>query len=297
MFRKIFASIFVAHASFVEYNNRFSKRDEEFSQQSADDLLMDSVATGDVLLFNRKWFYYHLPTAIMIKMHNIMYGKDSPDHAAVIVQDSLGTPFVYERTPFGGCKIRPYDKRILHSKAQLITLLPLNPRLELSIVQRNLNRANVHETIANSTWKDSELVRFVACSYNFMISSSNGHVCANTEFLIDTLSKLNITPAGHRSRDSVYAVRLMDFVDSSIRLQGSVFSYDPKEVENYNRTVAPVRKPAKVESNKPKLTMLKTRDHYEVPVLPKLSDLPPLVPTDSKTVLLDLYHHVYVRTR
>ncbi len=99
----------------------------KFSPGSADELLQDSLKTGDLLLFSRRWYYYHIPEAIMIKFYQTLLDTEY-DHVGVIVCDKYGEPSVLEKTYFGGYKLRPFSERIAYSKAHQISLVMLNPR-------------------------------------------------------------------------------------------------------------------------------------------------------------------------
>ena len=99
----------------------------KFGPGSADELLQDSLKTGDILLFSRKWYHYHLPEAIYIKAYQTLFDTEY-DHAGVCVCDKYGEPSILESTFWGGYKLRPFSERIAYSRAYQISLVMLNPR-------------------------------------------------------------------------------------------------------------------------------------------------------------------------
>ena len=66
-----------------------------------------------------------LPSGLLISLFQKAYGCDF-DHAAVVVLDHIGRPFVLESSFHGGYTLTPYSKRILEANASQIVLLPLN---------------------------------------------------------------------------------------------------------------------------------------------------------------------------
>lgn len=143
-FSKFTVLTFMSYSAAVEMNNNSPKRKVAgFNQGSADAMVMDNLNTGDILLFRREWHNYHIPTAAMILLYNYIHNTEF-DHGALIVVDNAGAVFVVERTPFRGIKCRPFEDRILRSKASQIVLIPIEPHLPIpsgSVKQRfeNLN--------------------------------------------------------------------------------------------------------------------------------------------------------------
>ncbi len=113
------------HKSFLEASENEHKL--KFSPGSADELLQDSLKTGDLLLFSRRWYRYHLPEALSIKLYQTFLNTDY-DHVGVIICDKYGEPSVLEKTYWGGYKLRPFSERIAYSRSHQISLLMLNPR-------------------------------------------------------------------------------------------------------------------------------------------------------------------------
>lgn len=118
----------------VEYFRREAhgkSRRASFSPNGGDEVLQDGLQTGDVVLFHRRWYRYHLPEALCICLYQALHGT-AFDHCGVVVCDRYGAPQIFESTFFGGCKLRAYEPRILHSQSQQILLIPLLPRADLA---------------------------------------------------------------------------------------------------------------------------------------------------------------------
>eukprot|EP01036_Dinobryon_divergens_P022717 gene22717-31000_t len=130
----IFGSTLVSVLSYtaaVEMNHRkMSVKESSFQVGSADFLVMDNLNTGDVMLFSRKWYNYHIPTAAMILIYKYAYRAEF-DHGAIVIVDTSGVAKVLERTPFGGITYRPFDTRIIRSKSEQIILIPVTPPLSI----------------------------------------------------------------------------------------------------------------------------------------------------------------------
>jgi len=122
------ALLYTGQVEFYNYEARREAAERKtFSPNSGDVVLMNGLATGDLVLFSRRWYRYHLPEALSIKLHQMRHATEF-DHVGVVVCDKFGVPSVFESTYFSGAKLRPFEARILHSKAQQILVLPLVPR-------------------------------------------------------------------------------------------------------------------------------------------------------------------------
>jgi hypothetical protein len=205
IFTKAFAFVVVGHALTVESTRMRTLENTKFTRGSADDMVMDDLVSGDIVVFNRKWYKYHLPTAAMIKLYQIYYKTDY-DHCGVIIQNDKGEPYVFEKTPFGGYKIRHFEPRLMRSQAQSIIVIPLFPRQRLSTAQKNQSRDVISKELVNKKSGSSEIFSFLKCFYAFMTvkaplddeivsSSTTSSVCMNAQFILDTLNKLDITPS------------------------------------------------------------------------------------------------------
>jgi hypothetical protein len=106
-----------------------------FYVASTDDQIMDSLRTGDVLLFRRDCFFATPAAAIRCACNQrkeavarVAASQDVYpfDHCAVVLADHLGTPMVLEVGPDGKAATTPYDRRILSSRASDIVLRRLD---------------------------------------------------------------------------------------------------------------------------------------------------------------------------
>lgn len=111
-----------------------------FSFLSIDDIIADSLKTGDIILFNRDPLLYYLPASITIALRKLASSSSSstsssssylsnkrtssvPDHIGIIILHQ-GIPYVIEQT-FSGIKARRYDHRIRCSRSKEIIVRPL----------------------------------------------------------------------------------------------------------------------------------------------------------------------------
>ena len=85
---KIGLGAVLLHTSFV-----YTLRREEtgkFRQGDADDILMDALKTGDIILFKRNPLLYYAPGALSIILYQIIHGSSDFDHCGVIVRNVEG---------------------------------------------------------------------------------------------------------------------------------------------------------------------------------------------------------------
>jgi hypothetical protein len=114
-----------SHTAFVYQFRNKREQQVSFKPGDADDMIMDGLRTGDILLFKRNPLLYYFPAAVYILLFQALYGgRDAYDHAAVIVLDQAGTAHVLETT-FSSVKLRRYSDRILKSKSEQIVLIPV----------------------------------------------------------------------------------------------------------------------------------------------------------------------------
>ena len=129
----------------IEYNKQQHLQtfaNQSFSLGSGDWLLQESLSTGDVILFSRRWYRYHIPAALAIVSYQLLFGTEF-DHLGVILCDEHGDPHLVEETFFGGYKSRRFEQRILCSQAQQIVAVPLVPRGDVSEEQKSRLKAFV----------------------------------------------------------------------------------------------------------------------------------------------------------
>jgi hypothetical protein len=98
-----------------------------------------------------------LPYGLLISLFQKTYDCEY-DHAAVIVLDEKGIPFVLESSYNDGYTLTPYSKRILESYASQIVLLPLSKvgkKCDVAFRSRLWNFAQ--EKVSNSEYfRDNE---------------------------------------------------------------------------------------------------------------------------------------------
>ncbi len=112
----------------------------EFRIGSADDIVMDHVKTGDIVYFQRKWHYHHLPMGLLIWSYRTLFQCEY-DHVGMILVDATGKPFLLENTPYRGMQCRSLADRIKQSEAEIITLSALHPRTRPNVAQNLLQKS------------------------------------------------------------------------------------------------------------------------------------------------------------
>jgi hypothetical protein len=129
----------LSYTTFIEYK-RYTNPAETgtklFGPGTADDILMDNLSSGDVVLFSRRWYNYHLPAAMFIKIYQLIHNTEY-DHCGVIICDDTGVPSIYELSLHGTLTIAPFSDRIIRSRAHQIVLIPILPRTNFSSTERN----------------------------------------------------------------------------------------------------------------------------------------------------------------
>ena len=183
------ASIYTGVISYNTISHRRSV-DPNFSSGSADDMLNDKLQTGDVILFSRRWYRYHLPQALSIKLYQMVHDT-SYDHLGIIVCDKYGTPYLFEQTFFGGYRVRLFEPRIMCSRAHQITAIMLMPREvsnpDSSAVDDYVSRA-ISKGGGTSGWYD-DFSNILASGSK---SSSSQALCSKLNTLKDFFQKLDL---------------------------------------------------------------------------------------------------------
>jgi len=194
---------------------RALRRDQSppFQPNSADALIADEVRTGDLVLFSRKWYRYSLPMAAAIRLYEYSYGCDY-DHAGVIIVGDNGTPYVFELTPFGGYKLRPFEERVRHSQSTHIIMIPLSPSLSLDPTQKgNLDsyisrKTHCKEKQSSTVQRSMECIDcwmglFAYC-LDYMsggqrdAQASSVFYCSNIKMIVEALSAAGYHPVLRR---------------------------------------------------------------------------------------------------
>lgn len=104
----------------------------QFSPGSADDVLSDNLATGDLILFSRDSKLYYLPAALLSMLRKKTGGTEF-DQAGMIVV-IRGIPHVLEQSSLE-MKLRRYDARVKSSRSKEIVIRRLQPALEAGQLQ------------------------------------------------------------------------------------------------------------------------------------------------------------------
>lgn len=221
----------IGHSTYVEYNNYQSiPKTTEFSIGSADDIVMDNLNTGDVILFNRRWYQYHLPTAITIAAYKYINNTDF-DHGGIVIIDSdTGIPMVYELTPWKGYQYRKFNERILYSKSQQILVLPLHPRTEFTAKEKSEVTTIVKSATAiDSTINKKELTETTTFLMKkmFKLERNKNIYCSSSELIVSTLHRLEVFEKASNTKTILDGqtelerkfVTLKDFLDRNISFE------------------------------------------------------------------------------
>jgi hypothetical protein len=107
-----------------------------FEVGSIEEQITDTVETGDLVLFSRRWYNYIFPSALLITLEH--RNGSQYDHVGVVVRDEMGVPHILENTMFSGYKLRRFDERIAYSKAKMIAYVPVQPQLDLNQENRKI---------------------------------------------------------------------------------------------------------------------------------------------------------------
>jgi len=193
-------SAMIGYSAWVEFCvRRRTPPPQDFAIGSADDLIQDNLCSGDIVLFSRRWYRHHIPMAIAIKWYQTCYDTEY-DHCGVIVQDKFGNPFVFEISPFLGCRLRPFDKRILHSLSQQIIVLPLMPRDEDEQKQQQQQQKVQQKRLLSTMGKKdprttAESLQKIKAErketlFNFARSASNSSASSNPIFDSECIGQL-----------------------------------------------------------------------------------------------------------
>jgi hypothetical protein len=157
------ATATVAWAAYV-----FSERSElpqgrrrKFSPGSADEVMSGDLRDGDLVLFSRNCALYY-PCGAAACALSKRFGGSEFDHAGVIVMHR-GEPHIAEAT-FGGVRMRPFDERVICSRAFNVAVRRLATPLSASL-KRSLRDAAVAEASDTSSQSSPEsLGRWLAAT-------------------------------------------------------------------------------------------------------------------------------------
>lgn len=186
-------------------------------------MLADSLNSGDVVLFNRRWYTYHIPTAFLVKAQKVALGGEY-DHSGVIVMKS-GTPYILERTPLHGIQCEKFEDRVRESSASNIIVLKLDRAQELSSKQaQSLKEFSLNESSTKNTFGNSELVGFTKGFFRYIMSKNLGSGeadtfhCTNTELIAKALDSMDLKLRHTRGREQ-HEITLDDIHDRKVVLK------------------------------------------------------------------------------
>ncbi|ETV66519.1 hypothetical protein H257_17081 [Aphanomyces astaci] len=122
-------------------------RGYSFNTGSMDDILSDTLQTGDIVLFRRNCAYMQPADAVSCFLGDRVPIWQGPyNHCGFIYVNHIGDKFVVEET-YSGVKCRPYSARIITSLSTDIAVVPLRvkrtPEMQMAVrdfVEEHVNR-------------------------------------------------------------------------------------------------------------------------------------------------------------
>ena len=219
------ASSSITYTAFVEYQ-RVTRPVETgiklFNVGTADDILDQNLTSGDVILFSRKWYNYHLPAALFIKLYQYVHDTEY-DHCGVIICDDTGIPSIYELSLHGKLTISPFSDRILRSRAHQIMLIPIVPRLEFSPAERNQLANYAKNQVKTSTAYPEVVSLGLGLLYSAFISIFGDEIapkfisqfigrsfeCPNAQVVLDCWRQLDIDLKDESLRQNMTCINLL----------------------------------------------------------------------------------------
>ena len=190
-----FGSILVASCPIILYEKRVYdlrsvKKPAAFYPGSVEEIMKDSLETGDVILFHRIWYNYHLPYASGLGLYRRFSGGHY-DLAGVVVQDRLGEPYLLESSS-GGVQLRRFEERMLKTKAREAVCCPIRPRQDLSNDERERMFAIASEYAAARSG-NCEGLDLLHGAYHFLVygsESASSYICPSSSVVVDFLRLL-----------------------------------------------------------------------------------------------------------
>ena len=219
-------TISLSYTTFIEYK-RYTTPDETgtklFGPGTADDILMDNLSSGDVVLFSRRWYNYHLPAAMFIKIYQLIHNTEY-DHCGVIICDDTGVPSIYELSLHGTLTIAPFSDRIIRSRAHQIVLIPILPRTNFSSTERNQLVKYAKEQVKSSNAYPECISLGLGLLYSGFISIFGDEIapkflsqfigrsfeCPNAQVVIDCWRQLDIDLKDDRLRQKITCINLLN---------------------------------------------------------------------------------------
>lgn len=161
--------ILVGHSGYVIYKKQQSLRivaeqksnplASDFRTGTIDDRMMDTLRTGDIVLFQRRWYYHYLPIGLTILLYRYLFDTEF-DHIGIIVVDRKGNAGILENTFFNGLQLRNFPDRITYSQSRVINVIPLAPRERPNHAQDLINAGTEMMSQTNGEWTDLLLACF-----------------------------------------------------------------------------------------------------------------------------------------
>lgn len=221
-----FLATVAVHAAVIETRKRFVGIEPEFRQGSADDMVADSLRSGDVVLFSRKWYNYHLPTALLVKAQEAFYGGEY-DHSGIIVMKA-GTPYVLETTPIRGLQCRRFEERIRHSASSHIVVLTLNKSKSLSVQQdQQLLLFADQECATKASFVHSEIAGFAGGLCDYILKEvlkakePSGIYCPNVNLLERSFKSMDLGLRPKSSDVSLLKASIKDLHERKILVKAT----------------------------------------------------------------------------
>lgn len=222
------ATVALHHQKKLDDVNSSMALAKEFRPGRVDDVMMDNMQTGDVVMFRRIWYYNYFPAAISILLYRKITGCDF-DHLGVVVLDKLGTAWLIERTPFHkGAVCSRLADRLKLSEAEIITMVPILPRPTNPRTFSNVAGIANAVTISEEKDNSSEMVGLLKFSLRAMWEdlfakscqrlNEKANICPNIRLCSEALSQLGIELQFERDGD--ISLEVIENRQVSVRKKG-----------------------------------------------------------------------------
>ena len=191
----------VGYTCCIEYNKYKSNesKKQSFDLGSVDDMLSDNLNSGDLVLFSRRWYHNHIPMVICSKLYQTIHKTDFDHIGIVIMGNKGGEPLLYELNPFDKPTLRLFSEVVMKSESHQILLIPLSPRIEFSLTQKeNLLEYARSECVNRVSFMDWEIVRVYKGLISTLLTNFIGlknddvNVCPNVTEVRNCYEKLDI---------------------------------------------------------------------------------------------------------
>ena len=183
------------HTGYVFSTRRSEKGSmhHSFSPGDADDMIMDGLRSGDIVLFKRSPLLHYLPTAVYISSFQALHGTEY-DHSGVVIIEPNGAPMILETTFGQSVQYRPYAQRILHSKAEQIVLIPVRNRQEETSIEREH-----HAKVVSSLTRE-----YAERNTSFLVEAYRGLLSAGMEKLFgEQRTEISFSPAAYLTAQAI----------------------------------------------------------------------------------------------